>query len=109
LFNRSLDSGSTWLPTDVRLDAEPAGVVTCKQQIAADGSSLCVVWEDSRNGSEDIYCNRSLDGGSTWLDADIRLDTDSAGAARSLRPVLTVAGSVVGATWRDFRNGREDI
>lgn len=104
-FNRSLDNGSTWLPQDVRLDTDPAGSAQSEhQQIAASGSSVYAVWCDHRNGAADIYFNRSLDGGASWLPQDVRLNTDPAGSSPSWHPRIAAFGQQVSVTWYDLRN-----
>lgn len=109
-FNRSLDGGATWFATDVRLDTDfPGSARSQEAQIAAVGSSVYVVWADSRYGFNDVYANRSLDGGATWLAADVRLDTDVAGAAYSARPQIGASGASVYVTWEDTRSGAFDI
>ena len=111
-FNRSSDAGATWLAADVRLDlgsAPGSGFSACPV-IAVSGSSVYVVWAEVRGGLADIYFNRSLDGGATWLPAAVRLDVGSApGAGLSLEPRLAAAGSNVYVTWSDARAGQSDI
>ena len=109
-FNRSTDGGSTWLAADVRLDTDPAGSShSFALNIAATESAVYVTWMDYRNGQSDIYFNASADGGVTWLSADVRLDTDRAGAAGSLVPRIASERSSVYVTWIDERNGASDI
>ena len=109
-FNRSLDGGATWLATDVRLDTDaPGAAISAQPRIAASGSAVYVVWYDHRNGLEDIYFNRSLDGGATWLAADVGIGTDVPGAASSWSPEIAASGSTVYVTWSDGRNGSTDI
>ena len=79
-------------------------------RIAADGQSVYVIWEDFRNGTfpmvSDIYFNRSLDGGTTWLPTDVRLNVGVApGATLALDHDIAVSGSVVYVVWEDQRNG----
>src|SRR5262245_56886531 len=100
-FNRSLDGGETWLPSDERLDAHGAANPqdAAWPRIAASGSLLCAVWSDS-SGSfgvlPDIYFDRSLDGGSTWLPAKVRLDSGKAPLSTpSERPVIALSGLAV--------------
>jgi len=106
-FNRSLDSGTTWLSRDVQLNTSaPRPGAANEAEIACSGSRVFVTWYDDRNGSNDIYFNRSLDGGTTWLEADVRLDTGSPpGAAHSFRPQIAAVGSSVFVVWDDSRNG----
>ena len=109
-FNRSLDGGVTWLAADVRLDTDEEGAArSLEPRVACDGSRLGVVWSDARDGERDIRFNGSMDGGSTWLDADARLDTDAPGAGASLVPVPCVRGTDVIVAWEDFRAGRSDV
>jgi hypothetical protein len=111
-YNRSLDGGATWLAADVRLDlgvAAGAGDAVFPQ-VVCDGNAVHVVWADGRSGFDDVYYNRSLDGGTTWLAADVRLDTgDAAGAFVSTDPRLVCRGSNVHVVWTDNRNGHDDI
>jgi hypothetical protein len=110
--NRSIDGGATWLANDVRLDQGtlPGASGSYAPQIAASGSSVSVVWEDTRNGASDIYYNRSLDGGATWLPVDVRLDTgDAPGASHSRQPQIAMWGSWVYVVWSDSRHGASDI
>jgi hypothetical protein len=68
------------------------------------------VWDDDRNGSDDIYFNYSTDNGVNWQSSDIRLDAgDTAGANVSLYPQIACAGSQVYVVWEDRRNGCHDI
>jgi hypothetical protein len=111
-FNRSLDRGATWSAVDTRLDiGSPAGSSkSFKPRIQALGTAVYVMWIDERNGAGDVYFNRSLDNGSSWLAAPIRLDVGSApGAAACDLPVLALNGNKLAAAWQDARNGLTDI
>jgi len=104
-FNRSLDAGATWQAQDLRIDRAPPGQFAWTPQIASIGSSVYATWEDQRNGTSDIYLNRSTDNGQTWLATDRRLDTgDPPGAATSLFPRIAVSGSSVHVVWTDMRH-----
>lgn len=103
-FNASHDGGTTWLPSAVRVDNAPFGSRTEEVGLGCDGGTVCIAWEDDRNGVDDIYFNRSGDGGATWLPADVRLDTDP-GANDSDDPVLVMDGSHVFVAWDDDRGG----
>ncbi|MBL9086968.1 MAG: exo-alpha-sialidase [Planctomycetia bacterium] len=109
-FNRSLDGGMTWLVPDVRLDTDVAGAAASEApRLALAGTNVYVVWQDARNGARDIYLNRSADAGTTWLAADVRLDTNAAGVAGSHEPRIAASGAYVYVTWFDQRNGLPDV
>ncbi|MHC5066377.1 MAG: hypothetical protein ACYTG5_20675 [Planctomycetota bacterium] len=105
-FNRSLDRGLTWLPSDIRLDTDlPVAGNAIDPQIATSGESVYVTWMKQSNGFLDIYFNRSLDRGTTWMTTDIRLDSDLPGAGNSNNPQIAASGDSVFVTWWDDRNG----
>ena len=95
--------------TDIVVDHSDGNVDS--PQIAADGNgNVYAVWEDTRNGSKDIYLNYSSDYGFTWRPADIRLDTDAPGAGDSTSPqVVCDDNGHVYVVWKDTRNGSPDI
>ncbi|MCA8976381.1 MAG: hypothetical protein KDC98_16800, partial [Planctomycetes bacterium] len=115
-FNRSRDGGRTWLANDVRLDTgSPAGSAwSADPRITASGDTVVVVWQDFRGGTfphvAGIYCNRSLDGGATWLPADLRLDMSALpGANVALDPRICSVGNAIFVTWEDQRDGGRDV
>ncbi|MDF1699987.1 MAG: sialidase family protein [Planctomycetota bacterium] len=109
-FNRSLDGGATWLAQDIRLDSGLAGSAgSLLPRICCTGSNVYVVWYDERSGNPDIYFNRSLDRGLTWLPQDVRLDSGTAGAASSREPSICCDGARVYVAWHDDRGGSWDI
>ncbi len=107
-FSRSEDGGRTWLADDVRLDVSSTQHFNPPSypRIAAEGSTVVVVWEGHRGGlQEDIYANVSQDHGQSWLPAAIRLDTgDSPGSAISNLPRVVMRNGTVLVTWLENRN-----
>lgn len=95
--------------TDIIVDHSPGNV--SRPQIAADGDGhVYAVWEDTRNGSSDIYFNYSSDYGFTWQASDIRLDKDVPGASPSNSPQIASDNSgYVYVVWKDERNGSSNI
>jgi hypothetical protein len=93
---------------DTRLDTtNPAfAAFSTGAKVSVAGSSVYVVWQDNRAAAgltDDIYFNRSLDGGRTWLVADVRIDT-APGTTYSLSPVIASSGSHVFVAWTDARD-----
>ena len=109
-LNRSTDGGATWLASDLRLDTDlPGADESSSPELCCAGDNVYVAWVDDRNGPDDIYFNRSTDGGATWLSSDVRLDTDALGVGSSDDPEIQCSGDNVYVVWQDDRNGKHDI
>ncbi len=114
-FNRSLDGGQSWMPSDRRLnnpDPEVGGAAR-NPTIACAGERVYVAWEDERDGELDnanIYFNASSDRGDSWAAEDRNIDVDPDGANISLDPAIATDGSGrLVVAWSDSRNGAYDI
>jgi hypothetical protein len=71
VFRRSEDAGATWSAAQT-LNAELTSfgpVITVTRDGAIFGA-----WTDERGGGRQVFLNRSLDHGRTWLAADVRID-----------------------------------
>jgi hypothetical protein len=112
-LNRSADNGATWLVADQRLNTGPAGVrYAINSRIAMDGSTAVVTWTEDRTtvNKHDVYINRSVNGGATWLVSDVRVSTDTIGTNEKAKPLICAGGGIVFLVWLDFRNGtKEDV
>ena len=107
LFLSPLKSNAQWLP-DVRLTTDPAISNTSNNNawcVAASGNDVHAVWNDNRDGNNEIYYKRSTDGGVSW-ETDTRLTNNS---AYSYIPSISVSGSVVHVVWLDLRDGNWEI
>ena len=91
-FSRSVDGGVTWLEGGIRLNTAPSGKWTARTPFLATDNKggVYAIWGDSRHKAEDIYFNRSLDHGATWLNEDIRLTPQRSSdfGATTLGPLL---------------------
>ncbi len=101
-YKYSSDAGVSW-GSDTRLTNNTAN--SDYPSIAVSGSLISVVWEDTRNGNDEIYYKRSTDGGVTW-GADTRLTSNS---ADSWYPSVAESGTVVYVVWLDRRDGNNEI
>lgn len=73
--------------------------------------TLCVAWQDDRNGTNDVYFKRSLDGGATF-GAEERVDDAGAGASAQTAPAIAIdasSGTRCYVVWEDTRNGNSDL
>jgi hypothetical protein len=83
VFDRSLDSGHSWLQQDILVDEMPGGwdfsipgiyrcngmpVTACDRTNGPNRGNIYINWSDQRNGvtDTDIWISRSSDGGDTW-------------------------------------------
>jgi len=106
------DGGVTW-SSPARVDHLPADSQTPAVFPAAvlgpDGEAFAV-WQDGRNGRDDIFVGRSPDGGRTWETEDARLDMDEPGTAISRFPAIARGeDGRVTVAWEDDRAGFEGI
>ena len=101
-YKLSTNGVDTWGP-DVLLSYS---FTTEAPVVAVSGSFVHVVWNDSRDSSNDeIYYKRSTDGGLSWGE-DTRLTFNS---WNSLRPSIAVNGSNVHIAWYDNRTQKYEI
>lgn len=117
-MNRSLNLGEpdSWLEAPVRvnqgdLEAQGPGNVENPNMLCND-EGVFVVWEDDRDGeleNHQIYFNRSIDGGETFLDEDILIEDDREGLNMSLEPKIVGFGQDLFVAWYDSANGTYDI
>ncbi len=106
-FNQSRDGGTTWLNAPVRLNARPPEGYTARipALVVDNAGGVYVVWEDFRHDSIDLYLNRSMDGGATWLPEELRLTPDRPKGATSSLPFLSADRS--GRLYLVWQDGRE--
>jgi hypothetical protein len=93
-------SRAQWEP-DVRLTYDTNYSATCwstQHAIAACGDTLHIVWWDNRNGNDEVYYKRSIDGGLSW-EPDMRLTTQTDNV---YCPSIVASGSVVQVVWQVF-------
>jgi hypothetical protein len=106
LFISSL-TFSQWMP-DVRLTYDPAYSTTPIYNlwgIASAGEYLHIVFNDQRDGNEEIYYKHSSDKGLTW-GQDIRISYNQ---SNSFGPSIASEDSTVIIFWYDDRDSNNEI
>ncbi len=101
-YKRSTTSGATWGP-DTRLTTNPGGSV--HPSITTYGTHVHMVWNDDRDGNNEVYYLHSADRGITW-GAATRLTVNS---AASVGMSVAVSGGAVHVVWNDRRDGNREI
>jgi hypothetical protein len=106
LFATTGPSGDAWTTADpAPFGAAPRGRRRPQLALGRPGEVYCA-WEDTRSGPIDLFCNRSLDGGTTWLAQDVRINTNAPGTSHLSAPALACDDfGRVYAAWRDNRDG----
>jgi hypothetical protein len=101
-YKLSTNAGVNW-GADIRLTNSTGN--SLNPSVAVSGSVVHVVWQDIRDGNNEIYYKCSTDGGASW-GTDTRLTNNF---AESANPSVTVSGSLVHVTWRDYRDWNYEI
>jgi hypothetical protein len=108
-MNYSADFGQSWLDQPVRVDSDAAGMFdSLNPVVVGTDSGAGIAWQDDRTGGNDIYYRFTADGGASWASDEIRLDTDAAGSAQSINPVIVGDGKRVAVGWMDYRDDAKD-
>ncbi|MFZ4592013.1 MAG: T9SS type A sorting domain-containing protein [Ignavibacteria bacterium] len=101
-YKRSTNGGLNW-ESDIRLTNNASSSQT--PSIAVFGTNVHIVWEDNRDGNDEIYYKLSTNAGANW-GADTRLTNNS---ADSWYPSIAVTGTVVHVVWKDNREFYDKI
>jgi len=101
-YKRSTDGGLSW-GIDTRLTNNFA--TSLYPSVSVSGSAVHIVWQDDRDGNDEIYYKLSTNAGASW-GTDTRLTNNF---ATSLYPSVAVSGSVIHVVWQDYRDGNDEI
>jgi len=95
-FNRSWDAGLNWLSYDKMITSIPMMTNSKDFDFVCAGSYLYVIW---KGNDANIYFNRSLNNGYTWLPQARRLNAEIPGRAYCFKPAITCSGLNVFCSW----------
>jgi hypothetical protein len=112
-FAYSDNNGSTW-SANQQISIDPINSPDAHQlnpSIAVGpskgggGDAVYVVWQDQRNGNDDVYIIRSGNGGASWGPAYFVTDDPEMTAQNQVAPSVGVDGQgQVFVTWEDWRD-----
>jgi len=108
-FNYSIDGGASWNAPDQCISNNGMGSQVHDPRICCSGACVYVGWSDNRNGTGDIYFNKSWDGGASFSGFDTRVDKSNPSPGDSKDLALACAGEAVYAVYRDDRNGDYEV
>jgi len=105
-FARSTDGGLTWTePASNPINDDAGAAAQMNPSLAVDeAGDLYIVWQDRRNGNDDIYFAASTDGGDTWCDNILVTDHPATTAQAQRSPDITVVSERIYVVWEDARN-----
>ena len=100
-FNYSTNSGANWQSSSTMLSAGTATWTTFPNSggLECTGSFVYACWTDDRSGVDEVYFNRSLNSGMTWV-GDVAINDPGFMCAM---PDLNILGNNVYIAWQDNR------
>lgn len=98
-FTRSTDSQATSFDTNTKISTSPSGSSALTPQIAASGSKVFVVWQNS-SSTDEVYFRNSTDNGVSF-NSGFRLSDNSGGAEL---PQIAVSGTNTYVVWHDYNH-----
>ncbi|NLF13385.1 MAG: hypothetical protein GX597_16495, partial [Anaerolineaceae bacterium] len=111
-FSSSTDGGQNWLASDKQVSLDPPNSPDADQlnpSIAvAPSGNIYVVWQDKRNGNDDIYIARSQDGGANWGTNYFVTDDPQMRSQNQVNPSVALQDGwsgedVIYVAWEDWR------
>jgi hypothetical protein len=104
-FARSRDNGQTWVERAGPINDDAGGADQMNPSLAVDDAgTLFIVWQDRRNGNDDIYFAASSDGGQTWTRNILVTDQPGSTSQSQRSPAIAVAGQNIYVVWEDGRS-----
>ena len=101
-YCHSVNAGQSW-GDRVRMTNATGNSINAS--VSTVDNDVHVVWQDNRNGNDEIYYKHSTDGGLTW-GTDMRLTQNP---AQSNFPSAVATGKTIIIVWSDLRDGNAEI
>jgi hypothetical protein len=97
-------SGTVLEPGGLQISEMASYVHAHSPNIAFDGTNYLVIWSDSRNGNDDIYCARVTPSGTVLDSTDIPISTATNDQQYAS---IVFDGTNYQAAWDDYRNNSD--
>ncbi|MBT3219009.1 MAG: exo-alpha-sialidase [Proteobacteria bacterium] len=107
IFVAASEDGGEDFAVPIRADSDAAGAAYSAWPLihATTDGDVYVVWEESRDGAQDIYFARSKNKAQSFK-PDMRIDKgDASGQNDSFEPQFDADNGVIYVVWHDTRNG----
>ena len=112
IYAQRLDAtGNRLWATDLRVNSDIGTASQHSPAVAVDrDGNAIVVWEDQRNGNDEIYAQRLDATGNRLWPTDLQVNSDSGTAYQfTYKPWQWIAMAMPFVAWRDDRNNNADI
>ncbi len=108
-FNKSTDSGNSWLSAEVKIPVTSTGnCVTPAIACNPDRNTLYVIYADDESGAKELKVIKSTDGGATWTNP-ARITINSFDGSNAYKPSIACDASDAYVAWEDTRTGTSEI
>ena len=109
IFAQRFSADGTALGNNFKVNTDLYGSNHIRPSIAIDGNSnFIIVWEDNRNGYDDIYAQRYLADGTT-IDDNFKINDDTPNASQCNPSISSdLEGNFV-VSWEDNRHDYNDV
>ncbi len=109
-FSKSTDGGFTWSDDNKRINRDSTTTKQLRPTMAVDSTGVIyVAWQDQITGDNDIHIGKSSDGGETWLDPSIRVNTDLGTQGQGIPSIAIYDSDCIYLVWEDNRLGNPDV
>jgi hypothetical protein len=105
-FDTSPIANIDFSETDMRVNNNMTGA-QINPEVSTDGTNVYVVWQDDKDGNEDIYFDYSPISNINFSGEDIKVNSDS-GSEDQWNPSVTTDGTNVYIVWDDYRSGTDE-
>ncbi|UCF07335.1 MAG: exo-alpha-sialidase [Thermoplasmata archaeon] len=105
-FASSMNGGVSWTDPNERVNTDSFPSPNQENPSIAVNSTgvIYVAWQDMINENWDIYLGKSEDGGDTWSDPSIKVNSDTTTTQQRLPSLAVGPKDNLYLTWQDYRN-----
>ena len=111
IFARRYDiNGNQIWANEIKMNTDSGSATQSYANVSIDNNNnLIILWQDDRNGNNDIYAQKlDPDGNHLWAD-DLKINTNYVPSSQGF-PAIAISGlGEIFFAWQDDRNGNNDI
>jgi len=110
IYGQKIDSSGNnlWPNGDLAISVKTADNQENPKATIDNNNNLYIVWQDYRNGNNDIYGQKIDSNGNIIWSNDVRINSDAFGEQKNPEVIINQSGNLV-ITWQDNKDGDYDI